>query len=62
VKDGKTIVVRVTNTASNYTLTFPTVKWAGGVAPTQTIGAKSDVYTFFSDGVDIYGSVVQDMY
>lgn len=62
VKDGKTIVVRVTNTASNYTLAWPTVKWAGGVAPTQTIGAKSDVYTFISDGTDIFGSVVQDMY
>lgn len=58
---GQTIVVRLTNTASNYTVTWPgTVKWAGGVAPTMTIGAFSDVYTFVHDGTDIYGSFVQN--
>ena len=60
--NGQTIVVRLTNTASNYTVTWPTVRWATGAAPVMTVGAKSDVYTFFYDGVNIYGSVVQDMY
>lgn len=59
---GQTIVVRLTNTASNYTVTWPTVRWAGGAAPTMTIGAKSDVYTFVYDGSNTYGSYVQDMY
>lgn len=59
---GQTIVVRLTNTASNYTVTWPTVKWAGGVAPVMTVGAKSDVYTFVYDGTDVFGSAVQDMY
>lgn len=58
----KTIVVRVTNTASNYTVTWPgTAKWGnGGTPPTQTIGAKADVYTFVYDGTTIFSSVVQD--
>ena len=59
-KDGQTIIVRLTNTASNYTVTWPTVKWSGGTAPTMTTGAHSDVYTFFKDGSDIYGSAVQN--
>ncbi len=55
---GMVIVVRVTGAAS--TLTWPTVKWAGGVAPTQT-ASGIDVYTFVHDGTSIYGSVVQAM-
>ena len=51
--------VRVTGAAS--TLAWPgTVKWPGGVAPTQT-ASGTDVYTFVHDGTDIYGSVVQAM-
>jgi hypothetical protein len=60
--DGKTIVVALTNTASNYTVTWPTVAWTGGAAPTQTVGAKTDVYTFVKIGSTIFGSVVQNMY
>lgn len=59
LESGKVIVVRLTNTASNYTVTWPTVKWPGGVAPTMSTGAASDVYTFFYDGTDVYGSYVQ---
>lgn len=55
---GMVITVRVTGAAS--TLTWPTVKWAGGVAPTQT-ASGIDVYTFVHDGTSIYGSVVQAM-
>lgn len=57
---GQTIVVRLTNTASNYTVTWPTVKWPGGSAPVMTTGAKSDVYTFVYDGSNTYGSAVQN--
>lgn len=59
---GQTILVRLTNDSNNWTVTWPSVKWAGGVAPTMTIGAKSDVYTFVYDGTDVFGSFVQDMY
>lgn len=55
------IVVRLTNTASNYTVTWPvSVLWSGGTPPVQTVGAKSDVYTFVYDGTTVYGSVVQN--
>ncbi len=57
---SRTIVVAVTGDAS-HTVTWPAVKWAGGVAPVQTL-SKLDMYTFIqmSDG-NIYGSVVQNM-
>ena len=58
---GQTIVVRLTNTASDYTVTWPTAKWAGGSAPTMTTGAKSDLYTFVYDGTDVFGSCVQNL-
>lgn len=58
--DGRTISVALTNTASNYTVTWPTVSWAGGVAPTQTTGAHTDVYTFIRINGTIYGSAVQN--
>lgn len=58
---GQVIVVRLTNTASNYTVTWPVaVKWSAGSAPTQTVGAKSDVYTLIYDGTNTYGSAVQN--
>lgn len=58
---GQVIIVRLTNTASNYTVTWPGgVLWSGGTPPTQTIGAKSDIYTFVYDGTNTYGSVVQN--
>ena len=58
---GQTINVALTNTASNYTVTWPgTVKWSGGSAPTQTTGAKTDIYTFINIGGTVYGSVVQN--
>ncbi len=56
--DGQVIVVVVTGAAS--TLTWPTVKWAAGAAPTQT-ASGIDVYTFVKVGSTIYGSVVQAM-
>ncbi len=55
---GMCVVVRVTGAAS--TLTWPTVKWAGGTPPTQS-ASGIDVYTFIHDGTSIYGSVVQAM-
>jgi hypothetical protein len=58
--DGQTIVVALTNTASNYTVTWPTVSWAGAASPVQTVGAHTDVYTFIKIGSTYYGSAVQN--
>lgn len=61
VADGNTVVVALTNTASNFTVTWPaTVKWSGGTQPVQTVGAKIDVWTFVRVGSVTYGSVVQN--
>lgn len=54
---GQAITVAVTNTASNYTVTWPTVKWPNDLVPAQSIGAKTDVYTFKNIGGVIYGSI-----
>jgi hypothetical protein len=58
---GQTIVIRLTNTASNYTVTWPgVVKWPVQTSPVMTIGAFSDVYTIIYDGTNYYGSYVQN--
>ena len=56
--DGQTIIVLVTGSAS--TLTWPTIKWPAGVAPTQTAAGK-DIYTLTMVGATIYGYVSQAM-
>lgn len=59
---GQMITIILTNTASNYTVTWSdaSIRWSGGTPPTQTIGAKSDVYTFVKIGSIIYGSAIQN--
>jgi hypothetical protein len=56
--DGQQIIVILTGAVS--TVTWPTVKWPGGVAPTQT-SAGTDVYTFVKAGTTIYGTAAQAM-
>lgn len=59
--DGQTIVAAITNTASNFTVTWGnSIKWVGGTQPTQTVGAHADVWTLVKLGSTIYGSVVQN--
>lgn len=60
--DGNVIIVSMTNTASNYTVTWGnSIKWSGGSQPVQTVGAKTDVWTLAKIGTLIFGSVVQNM-
>jgi hypothetical protein len=56
---GQNIQVALTNTAG-YTVTWPTVRWAGGTPPVQSV-AFTDVYTFLYDGTYYYGTAVQNM-
>lgn len=45
------------------TVTWSTVKWPGGTAPTITSTAsKQDIYSFFSDGTNWYGVTVGQNY
>lgn len=58
--DAKTIIIAITNTASNYTVTWPVaVDWGILGAPTQRVGAVTDIYTFVQINGVIYGSVRQ---
>lgn len=57
---GKSFVVVVVYGGS-HTLSFSgggTLKWAGGVAPSATSASgKIDIFTFFQDGTNTYGTV-----
>jgi hypothetical protein len=45
------------------TVTWSTVKWAGGTAPTITSTAsRQDIYSFFADGTNWYGTTVGQNY
>ena len=59
---GGTYIVIVKQAAgTSYTATFTSVLWTGGTAPTQTAtNNKYDVYTFISDGTNIFGSYIQN--
>lgn len=56
VVDGKTIIVAVTNTSGNYTVIWPAVDWGVDGTPVQSIGAKTDIYTFVRIGSVTYGN------
>ena len=60
--DGQVITVTLLNTASNYTVTWPTMKWTGNTAPVMTTGAKYDVYTIYYNATvgAYFGSYVQN--
>lgn len=57
---GKWITIMLTNTASNYLVTWPTVKWVNNVVPVMTIGAKTDIYGLMYDGTNYWGSYSQN--
>jgi len=56
--DGATYILLVTQGTGSNTLAWnATYKWAGGTAPTLTTGsAKSDIFTFISDGTSLFGA------
>lgn len=58
---NKCITVLITNTASNYTVSWTGVNWVGITPPTQTIGSKSDLYTFIKIRDRIIGNVAQNI-
>ena len=60
--DGQVITVTLLNSASNWTVTWPTMKWTGNTAPVMTTGAKYDVYTIYYNATvgAYFGSYVQN--
>ena len=57
---GQSMLLIVTATASNYTLTWPTMKWNGGSAPTLG-GANATAIELFKVGSQLYGATVGDL-
>jgi len=55
------ILIAVQDATGSRTATFTSVKWAGGTAPTLTTTATTgrDIFTFFADGTNWYGTVAQ---
>ena len=50
----------VTATGSNYTLTWPTMTWSGGTAPTLG-GTTPTAIELFKVGSTLYGATVGDL-
>jgi hypothetical protein len=61
---GKSFIMFLRQDATgSRTVTWSTVNWAGGTAPTVTSTAsKQDIYSFFSDGTSWYGVNVGQNY
>lgn len=61
---GKSFIMFLKQDATgSRTVTWTTVKWPGGTAPTITSTAsKQDIYSFFSDGTNWYGTTVGQNY
>lgn len=60
---GKSFILYLRTGAGGYAVTWTTVKWPGGTAPTITSTAsRMDIYSFFSDGTNWYGVVVGQNY
>lgn len=60
---GKSFVILLKTGSGGYSVTWSTVKWAGGTAPTiTTTASKMDMLSFFSDGTNWYGTVLGQNY
>lgn len=58
---GRGITLILSTGAGSFTASFTGVKWPGNVAPTITATAsRIDILCFVSDGVNWYGSTVQN--
>jgi hypothetical protein len=60
--DGSVYILLVTQGTGSNTLAWDaTYKWAGGITPTLTTGsAKSDIFTFISNGTSLFGVASQN--
>lgn len=60
---GKSFVTILNSGAGGYSVTWLTVAWPGGTAPTLTATAsKKDLFSFFSDGTTWYGATIGQNY
>lgn len=61
---GKSFIIMLKQDGTGgRTVTWSTVKWAGGTAPTVTSTAsRMDILSFFADGTNWYGAVIGQNY
>jgi hypothetical protein len=60
---GKSFLLMLRSGSGSYTVTWSTVKWPSGTAPTVTTTAsRMDIYSFYSDGTNWYGTTVGQNY
>jgi hypothetical protein len=57
---GKSFIIMLKQDATgSRSVTWSTVKWAGGTAPTITATAsRQDIFSFFADGTNWYGTTI----
>ena len=57
---GKSFIIMLKQDGTgSRSVTWSTVTWAGGTAPTITgTASKQDIYSFFSDGTNWYGTTI----
>lgn len=60
---GKSFIIMLKTGTGGYTVTWSTVSWPSGTAPTVTSTAsKTDIYSFFSDGTSWFGTTIGQNY
>ena len=60
---GKSFIIYLRTGTGGFTVTWTTVKWPAGTAPTVTSTAsRMDIFSFFSDGTNWYGTTVGQNY
>ena len=61
---GKSFVIMLKQDGTgSRSVTWSTVTWPGGTAPTITgTASKQDIYSFFSDGTNWYGTTIGQNY
>ena len=58
---GRSMTLRLNTGTGGFSATFTNVKWPNNVAPTVTQNSgRTDIFCFFSDGANWYGSAVQN--
>ena len=60
IASGQSMLLVVTATSSGYSITWPTMKWAGGSAPTLG-GANATAIELWAVSSQIYGATVGDL-
>ena len=60
---GKSFILILTQDTTSRTVTWATVVWPSGTAPTVSTGSgKRDIFSFFSDGTSWFGATIGQNY